>query len=217
VTEDVVKLAWQASRADSSVEGLSAVATLRARLRQLEETHVDQAVSAGWSWAKIAEPLGVSKQAVHKKHGKRVARQGFRPPGPGRPAIPAATRRMVAAARREARARGQEQLETGHLLLGVLQSDKSVAVEVLRALGASLDAVRDQVRQLQDAEGPVEPRSPGGRRVSRWARQSLEQAVQEAASLESPSLEADHVLLALLRNERSGAMRVLKAVLGATA
>ena len=33
---------------------------------------MENAFVAGWSWAKIAEVLGVSKQAVHKKHAKRI-------------------------------------------------------------------------------------------------------------------------------------------------
>ena len=49
--------------------GLSAVASLRALLESLEALQVENARSRGWSWQQIAEALGVSKQAVHKKHG----------------------------------------------------------------------------------------------------------------------------------------------------
>jgi DNA-binding NarL/FixJ family response regulator len=51
--------------------GLAAVASLRALLESLEELQVHNARERGWSWQQIAEALGVSKQAVHKKHGKR--------------------------------------------------------------------------------------------------------------------------------------------------
>ena len=33
---------------------------------------VDNARRQGWSWQEIADALGVSKQAVHKKHAGRV-------------------------------------------------------------------------------------------------------------------------------------------------
>jgi DNA-directed RNA polymerase specialized sigma24 family protein len=33
---------------------------------------VENAFVAGWSWARIAEVLGVSKKAVHKKHARRI-------------------------------------------------------------------------------------------------------------------------------------------------
>lgn len=53
-------------------EGLEAVVALRRMLEALEAAQVENAVVAGWSWARIAEVLGVSKQAVHKKHARRI-------------------------------------------------------------------------------------------------------------------------------------------------
>ncbi|HLM89144.1 MAG TPA: helix-turn-helix domain-containing protein [Streptosporangiaceae bacterium] len=51
--------------------GLRAVAALRRLLEQLEALQVDNAREHGWSWQEIAEILGVSRQAVHKKHARR--------------------------------------------------------------------------------------------------------------------------------------------------
>jgi DNA-directed RNA polymerase specialized sigma24 family protein len=63
-------------------EGLEAVVALRRTLEVLEAAQVEKAFVAGWSWAKIAEVMGVSKQAVHKKHAGRIrARYPGRPPG----------------------------------------------------------------------------------------------------------------------------------------
>lgn len=53
-------------------EGLEAVVALRRLLEALEAAQVENAILAGWSWAQVAEILGVSKQAVHKKHAKRL-------------------------------------------------------------------------------------------------------------------------------------------------
>ena len=53
-------------------EGLEAVVALRRTLEALEAAQVENAVIAGWSWARIAEVLGVSRQAVHKKHARRI-------------------------------------------------------------------------------------------------------------------------------------------------
>lgn len=53
-------------------EGLEAVVVLRRTLEALEAAQVENAIVAGWSWARVAEVLGVSKQAVHKKHAKRI-------------------------------------------------------------------------------------------------------------------------------------------------
>jgi FixJ family two-component response regulator len=53
-------------------EGLEAVVALRRTLEALEAAQVENAIIAGWSWAQIAEVLGVSKQAVHKKHARSI-------------------------------------------------------------------------------------------------------------------------------------------------
>ena len=57
---------------DDPRQGLEAVVALRRTLEALESAQVENAFVAGWSWAKIAEALGVSRQAVHKKHAKRI-------------------------------------------------------------------------------------------------------------------------------------------------
>ncbi|MGH3145889.1 MAG: hypothetical protein ACRDTR_08825 [Rubrobacter sp.] len=64
-------------------EGLEAVVALRRTLEALEAAQVENAVVAGWSWARIAEVLGVSKQAVHKKHARRL-KEKYPERGPGR-------------------------------------------------------------------------------------------------------------------------------------
>ena len=52
--------------------GLRAVAALRRLVEQLEALQVHAAREQRWSWAEIAAALGVSKQAVHKKHAGRA-------------------------------------------------------------------------------------------------------------------------------------------------
>jgi len=50
--------------------GLRGVGSLRALLEAVEELQIRRARELGWSWQRIAELLGVSKQAVHQKYGK---------------------------------------------------------------------------------------------------------------------------------------------------
>jgi len=64
---EATKLAGAASSKDPAV-GLRAVCALRTLLESLERLQVENARAAGWSWEQIAQSLGVSKQAVHKKH-----------------------------------------------------------------------------------------------------------------------------------------------------
>lgn len=52
--------------------GLRAVATLRVLADTLELRQVEAALRAGMKWQDIADALGVTRQAVHKKYSKRV-------------------------------------------------------------------------------------------------------------------------------------------------
>jgi hypothetical protein len=68
---DARRLAADAAAPDPAV-GLAAVAALRRLLEQLEALQVDNARAQGWLWSDIACRLGVSKQAVHRKHASRL-------------------------------------------------------------------------------------------------------------------------------------------------
>ena len=61
------RLASAAGSRDPKV-GLRSVRSLRALAERLEELQVCNARELGWSWQDIAEQLGVSRQAVHKKY-----------------------------------------------------------------------------------------------------------------------------------------------------
>ncbi len=67
------RLAEQAGSRDPEI-GLRAVAALRELASRLEALQVEAARAAGWSWQDIADRLGVSRQAVHKKHGSASRR-----------------------------------------------------------------------------------------------------------------------------------------------
>jgi hypothetical protein len=67
---EATELAAAAGSADVTV-GLRAVVALRRLLETLELLQVRNARRQGWSWQEIADALGVSKQAVHKKHAGR--------------------------------------------------------------------------------------------------------------------------------------------------
>jgi hypothetical protein len=51
---------------------LAAAVALRRLADRLEDAGVEQAMREGWSWPQVAEALGVTRQAVHKKHAKRL-------------------------------------------------------------------------------------------------------------------------------------------------
>ena len=52
--------------------GLRAVASMRALTEILELRQVEAGLRAGMSWQQIADALGVTRQAVHKKYARRI-------------------------------------------------------------------------------------------------------------------------------------------------
>jgi DNA-directed RNA polymerase specialized sigma24 family protein len=71
--EPVLEIAEGAASNDPDT-GLRAVAALRALAERLEILQVQNARERGWSWQEIAERLGVTKQTVHRKYGRRLGR-----------------------------------------------------------------------------------------------------------------------------------------------
>ena len=57
-------------------DGLAAVVALRKLADRLEDAAVEQAMRDGWGWPRVAEALGLTRQAVHKKHAKRLIAAG---------------------------------------------------------------------------------------------------------------------------------------------
>jgi len=69
--EPALAIAQSAASTDPDV-GLRAVASLRALTERLEIVQVENARKLEWSWQDIAGRLGVTKQTVHRKHGKWI-------------------------------------------------------------------------------------------------------------------------------------------------
>jgi DNA-binding NarL/FixJ family response regulator len=74
IMEKTAELAEGAASKDPEV-GLRAVAALRVLTERLEMLQVGNARALGWSWQQIASRLGVTKQTVHRKHGRRAGRR----------------------------------------------------------------------------------------------------------------------------------------------
>lgn len=55
---------------------LAGVVALRRLADRVEDAEVERALREGWTWSAVADALGVTRQAVHKKHAKRLAQAG---------------------------------------------------------------------------------------------------------------------------------------------
>ncbi len=58
--------------AEDPEQALAAVVALRAMAEKLERSAVRCAVEQGWTWEQVAQALGVTRQAAHKRHAARV-------------------------------------------------------------------------------------------------------------------------------------------------
>ena len=205
------ELARRAARLEHPEEALVAVTSLRGRIEELEAALVENALRDGWSWSRIAAALGVTKQAAHKKHAARVR---AKPAGRDTQLVTVTghARQVVYLARQEARGLGHGCVETGHLLLGLLRQPESAAASALSALGVAVPALREEVKTSLAEREPA--RTGRGDRVSIGprARAALEQSLREALLLNDTHLGVEHLLLALLRDERASATYALEGL-----
>jgi hypothetical protein len=62
---------------DDPGDALAAVGALRRLADRVEDAAVERALLDGWSWTDVAEALGVTRQAAHKKHARRLRGSGL--------------------------------------------------------------------------------------------------------------------------------------------
>jgi ATP-dependent Clp protease ATP-binding subunit ClpA len=209
-----IDAAMTAAEAQPPEEGLETVAALRARLEALEALHVEKALRAGWSWRQIAEAMGLTKQAVHKKHARRLAEKLASEPAADRRKllVTGQARRSVRLGREEAAALGAERLRPDHLLLGLVRGE-GPAGEALAAAGVTLERARRAARTLPADPGDDAPRAPGEPLpIASDARAVLEGSLREAVRRGDGHLGVEHLLLALLRDEEGRAVALLTAL-----
>jgi hypothetical protein len=183
---------------------------------------VEQARADGLSWADIGAPHGLSRQGAQQRYAPFLAYltvadlveagalQQFGE------AASAAVRRAEGHAARL----GRDSIDSGDLLLGVLDDDGSAALAAIRELRIDPGVLRAELDRPEgagsagaDPEGTGSSASGGRAVVSSpplgpEARRAIDGAISEARGhLVGPS----HLLLGMLRNPGSRAGRVLAA------
>jgi len=217
-----VRLAREAAAASEPTQSLRAIAELRRQLDVLEAERVDAALKAGCSWRVIAEAIGVSRQAAHRRHASRAAAAKQSSVAGRRLVIVGPARVAVVLARQEAAIAQSRAVGTEHLLTGLVRERDGVAAKVLTTLGVTLDKVRhcaqasrDRARGEPETEdlSPPEQTAPSRLPFSRRGREALEQSLREAVRLGDEHLGVEHLLLALTRDSGSRAVRCLERLL----
>jgi ATP-dependent Clp protease ATP-binding subunit ClpC len=116
-------------------------------------------------------------------------------------------RRVIFFARYEASQYGSQYIETEHLLLGLLREDKALANRFLRAHG-SIEAIRKEIeaRITQRERISTSVDVP----LSRECKSILNFAAEEAERLGHKHVGTEHLLLGILREEKSFAAEILQ-------
>jgi len=171
---------------------------------------VDQARRAGASWTEIGRSMGVTKQAAQKRFVPRSS-----------PDVPELgnwsrftdrARAALASAQRLAAAGRFEEVQPGHLLLGLLADPDGLAARALAAqappdrIGAAVAATLGTGEH--DYQGETVPFSPDARRV-------LAITLREALRLGHNYVGTEHILLALM--QEGGALAEALTGVGVTA
>ncbi|EWS80577.1 peptidase [Brachybacterium phenoliresistens] len=115
-------------------------------------------------------------------------------------------RRVVVLAQDEARLLNHNYIGTEHILLGLIHEAEGVGAKALEALGVTLDAVREQVRDII-GEGNQAP--TGHIPFTPRAKKVLELSLREALQLGHNYIGTEHILLGLLREGEGTAVKVL--------
>ena len=126
----IIALLERALTVPEPTTSLATLAALRQELDVLEREFVAHALQDGASFSEVARPLGISRQAAHRRYRDLVTPP---PASPRRTALSADARIALIRAREEATRHGSGSIDSTHLLLAIARQ---------RSLGVDLEAAR---------------------------------------------------------------------------
>lgn len=157
---------------------------------------VDQARRSGASWTDIGASMGVSKQAAQKRFVAKP--DADLDPSQGFSRYTQRARNVIVAAESEARTAGSTQIDTEHLVLGLVGDTESFAARAITAQHVTLEAVRTAV---DTGRSPTAETLPTLIPFSPSAKKALELTFRGALRLGHNYIGTEHILLALLELE----------------
>lgn len=123
----------------------------------------------------------------------------------------ARARRVVALAEQEARALNHRNIDTEHLLLGLIDEEECIGIKALESAGIAPSAVQQQLRAMVRPDRFVFPAPLG---LTARASKALTLSRREAALMGHDRVGTEHLLLGLVK-ERDGLAAEVLARLGA--
>ncbi|EFL18022.1 Clp protease N-terminal domain-containing protein [Streptomyces sp. C] len=161
---------------------------------------VDQARRSGASWTDIGRSMGVTRQAAQKRFVPKADKDGDPglDPNAGFGRFTPRARNVVISAQNEARAAGNAEIRTEHLLLGLLGETEGLAAHVFTSRGVAPDELRSAATATLP---PAQEELPALVPFDANAKKVLELTFREALRLGHGYVGTEHILLALLEQE----------------
>ncbi len=114
----------------------------------------------------------------------------------------------------EMRRLGESQVQTHHLLLGILRQPKSLGGQILRNFGVTYENAFRVAEELKTKQEPEESTVIAGENIfSPFAQKVIEIAAQTALDFGHSLVDSEHILYALLKQKDSGAIQILETLM----
>lgn len=210
--DQIITTVAKAAPPDQPLERLATAHTDAGRLANLAQHlvahYVDEARRSGASWTDIGAALGVTRQAAQQRFVP-LPRNDLETVTDGTE-LPLGARAIGAlrGAQRLAEELDHATIEDVHLLLALLDSRSSGAINTIKAAGCRPGDVRKAAKPLLSSEGT---RKPSDTPVfGRVGSRTVEVACREALRLRSADIRTQHILLALATDTAAPAGRALQ-------
>ncbi len=107
---------------------------------------------------------------------------------------------------------GEKQIQSQHLLLGVLRQPKSLAGTILKSFGINY---ANAYRIAEELKNPVTENKENTKEnvLSIFAQKAIEASAQTALDFGHSMVDSEHILYALLHQQNSGAIHILEALM----
>jgi hypothetical protein len=167
---------------------------------QLIDHFVAKAREAGTSWSQLGDALGVTKQA---------AQQRWLPNAPNFSRFTDRARHVLVLAQERARELRHGQVDTEHLLLGVIAEEEGFGGRVVIATAGSREAAERAVTETL-AQGTEKP--PTHIPFTNLNKAVLQATLEEALRMGHNYIGTEHILLGLLKVPDGRAAQILDQI-----
>lgn len=104
---------------------------------------------------------------------------------------------------------GNTEIGPEHLFLGILREGEGIAIDILITLGSNLYDLRRDIENSLNPSGPIKVTQTENIPLLRSSERILKLVYLEAKSLNKTTIDTGHLLLAILKDEKSNVSQVL--------